>query len=86
MQKQVLWLMFLLSKEPVYLHIPVRHTRGADKIQFKVPTRIQPTYEHSPYYIGTKLWNSLTKETQEKENIYDFKKEINRMYKVYKKI
>ena len=45
-----------------------------------------PKYEHSPYHIGTKLWNDLRKEIQMKENVYDFKKEINRLHKKYKKI
>ena len=61
MQKQVLWLMYLLSKEPSYLHVPARHTRTTDKVQFKVPTKIFPIYEHSPYYIGTKLCNDFRK-------------------------
>ena len=85
MQKQLLGLMYLLSKEPLYLHVPVCQTRSTDNIQFKVPAKILPVYEHSPYYIGTKLWNDLSKEIQKKDNVYDFKKEINRLYKTYKK-
>ena len=86
MQRQILWLMYLLSKERSYLHVPSRETRSTDKIQFKVSTKILPMYEHSPYYIGTKLWNNLAKEVQNKENVYSFKKEVGRLYKAYKKI
>ena len=86
MQRQVLWLMYLLSKEPSFLHVPTRQTRSTDKIQFKVPTKILPIYEHSPYYIGTRLWNGLSKEIQNADNVYMFKREISRMYKKYKKV
>ena len=76
--------MYLLSKKPLYLHVPVR--QSTDKIQFKVPVKILPVYEHSPYHIVTKLWDDFSKEIPNKDNIYDFKKEINRLYKTYKKI
>ena len=61
-------------------------TRSADKIVFKVPGKISPVYECSPYYIGTKLWNDLSKSTQESHDIFVFEKEIDRMYKVYIKL
>ena len=86
MQRQLLWLMYLLSKEMSYIHVPARQTRNANKIQFKVPTKILPIYENSPYYIGTKLWNGLSKEVQCKENVYAFKKEIRNMYSTYQKV
>ena len=38
-----------------------------------------------PYYIGTKLWDNLPKETKECKNIFVFKKLISHLYKVYKK-
>ena len=55
MQKQLLWLMYVLSQDREYIKVPQRDTRGADKVVFKVPHRILPIYEHSPYYQGTKL-------------------------------
>ena len=57
MHKQLLWLMYILSKENKYLHVPARLTRNAQKVVFKVPARILPAYERSSFYIGTKLWN-----------------------------
>ena len=57
-QKQLLWLMYLVSKKEMYLKIPGRDTRRMDKVDFKVPTKISHVYGHSPYYIGTKLWDS----------------------------
>ena len=58
MQKQLLWLMYLLSKKEIYLKVPGRDTWSANKVNFKVPTKISHVYEHSPYYMGMKLWES----------------------------
>ena len=57
MRRQLLWLMYLLSKNVEYQRIANRETRSANKIIFKVPNTITHLYEHSPCYIGTKLWN-----------------------------
>ena len=64
MRKQLLWLMYLLSRDKSYLKVAYRVTRSADKISFKVPTKVLPVYERSPYYIGTKLWNEFSKDVQ----------------------
>ena len=56
MRMQLLWLMFILSKDESFLKVHNRVTRNAEKIVFKVPTKILPVYEHSPYYVGSKLW------------------------------
>ena len=50
MQKQLLWLMYLLSKTEKYRKIPGRDIHSANKVNFKVPTKIPHVYEHSPYY------------------------------------
>ena len=84
MQKQLLWLMYLLSKDSNLIKTLTRETRSTSKITFKVPTRITPKYEKSPFYIGTKLWNELAREIQHCNNVYEFKKEIYKKYPVYK--
>ena len=84
MQKQLLWLMYLLSKDANLIKTLTRETRSTSKITFKVPTRITPKYENSPFYIGTKLWNELSREIQHCNNVYEFKKEIYKKYPVYK--
>ena len=86
MRKQLLWLMYLLSRDKSFLKIANRVTRSADKICFKVPTKVSPVYERSPYYIGTKLWNEFSKEVQNLPNVYAFKKEIDRVNRVYVKL
>ena len=39
-------------------------------------------FTHTLYYIDSKLWNELDNDVQMKENIFDLKKEIARMYKI----
>ena len=55
MHKQLLGLMYVLSKQADYVKVAQRNTRSAEKVVFKVPNRILPIYEHSPYYQGTTL-------------------------------
>ena len=62
--QQLLWLMYILSRNDCYLYEHPRQTRNAQKIVFKVPIRISPAYERTPYYIGTKLWNELDVDTR----------------------
>ena len=70
-RKPLLCLMYLLSKDASFLHVPGRLPRTVDKIVFKVPTRIKPIYERSPYYIGTLLWNELSQSTKEANSIFE---------------
>ena len=84
MCKQLLWLMYLMSKDEEFLHIPARNTRNADKIMFKIPTRITPKFERSPFYIGSKLWEELSRDTQSVQSVHEFKKEIDKRYNKYK--
>ena len=83
MQKQLLWLMYIMSHDDLCIRAPLRETRAAQKIVLKVPTRILPVYEHSPYYKGTIFWNELDEETQRIDNIFVFRKEIAKLYKCY---
>ena len=83
MQKQLLWIMYIISRDETFIRIPPRETRIAMKKVFKTPAKITPVYEHSPYYQGTNLWNGLEKETQKKDNIFAFKKDIERHFKCY---
>ena len=64
----------------------IRDNRSADKVVFKVPTRISPLNESSPFYSGTKLWDKFTEETQRKDTVHAFKMDINRLFKSYEQI
>ena len=86
MRKQLLWLMYILSRDEDFLRVANRVTRSVDKIVFKVPAKISLTYERSPYYVGTKLWDELPKAIQDCGDIYAFKKEIAKMNRIYVKI
>ena len=86
MRKQLLWLMFILSRDDVFIKVPNRVTRSIDKIVFKVPAKILPVYERSPYYVGTNLWNELPVSVQDAPDIFTFKREIARMNRVYVKM
>ena len=59
MEKQLLGLMLIISKDSSYQQTLGRITHSAEKIVFKVPAKIRPVYERSQYYIGSELWNSL---------------------------
>ena len=83
MRKQLLWLMYIFSKEDNLLRIAARETRNASKIVFKVPHRISPIYEKSPFSVGTKLWDDLRMEVQHVKTVFDFKREIGRNYRKY---
>ena len=85
-RKQLLRLMFNLSKDKEFLKVPNRVTRGAGRVTFKVPAKIFPSYERSPFYVGTKLWDELTTSVQESVDIFAFKKEIDKLYRVYVKL
>ena len=43
-------------------------------------------YEHSPFYIGTKLWDDLPVAIQEAPDRFAFKKEIDSMNRLYVKL
>ena len=83
MQKQLLWLMYIMSRDGTFIRTPPRETRAASKLVFKVPVKILPVYEHSPYYQGTNLWNGLEKDTQLRDNIFAFKKDVDKLYNYY---
>ena len=79
-------LRYIMSRDEDFLRVPNRVTRSIDKIFFKVPAKITPIYERSPYYIGTKLWNKLPKSIQDCDDTFSFKKEIARLYRTYVKL
>ena len=84
-EKRMQKLMYLLSKSDKYIQAACRNARSANKVNFKVPTKITHVFDHSPYYIGTKLWENLPENVQKSDNVFVFKKEINRTHKAYKK-
>ena len=52
----------------------------------KVPTRITPKHEKSPFYVGTKLWDELPIKIQGANSVHEFKREIDKLYRTYKNL
>ena len=81
--RQLLGLQYLLYKKDTDRMITRVNTRSQQKYVFIVDTKIGKKYERSPYYIGTCLWNKMSKTVQDSENLFVFKKKIAHLYKVY---
>ena len=76
--------MYNLSNNQANIVILARNTRLHQKRGFQTETRIGSKYANSPFYRGTKLWNSLTKEKQDSDTIYAFKNITMKYNKPYK--
>ena len=60
----------LLYKKDTDRHVTRANTHSQQIYVFNVDTKIGKKYERSPYYIGTLLWNKLSKNIQGSENVY----------------
>ena len=56
--------MYIDSKNLGNRKICERDLRSAEKYIFKVDRKIGTKYQHSPFYVGTLLWNELNAVTQ----------------------
>ena len=74
--KQLLCLMYKLSKNPENRKVGNRITRQNEKYVFRTDIKIGVKYATSPFYKGTNLWNQLEKEIQFSDNIHVFKKHL----------
>ena len=72
--KQLLSLLYKMSKDQVNIVVPARNTRRQDRIVFRIDNKIGTKYACSPYYKGTKIWDTLPKEIQDADSIHVFKK------------
>ena len=81
-EKQLLSSMYIYSKCDNVRLVRERVTRANEKFVFKTETKIGTKYQNSPFYYGTTLWNNLSKEIQCSDNIFMFKKEITKQYKI----
>ena len=59
------------------------NTRNQNKYVFKTESKIGRKYKKSRYYLGTRLWNGIDKETQDSDSIFSFKRKIDKMYRKY---
>ena len=86
MRRQLLWLMYIDSKNPTNRKIIERVLRNVDKYVFKVDSKIGTKYQRSPFYLGTLLWNDLNATTQFARDIIHFKQLTSKKYTVYAKL
>ena len=81
---QLYTLMYKLSLRGMYRKIKNINTRKQQKYVFKTETKIGRKYEKSAYFIGTQMWDKLSKDVQLSMDVYEFKKNIAKMYKTFK--
>ena len=79
-ERQLLGLMYDISKNLSYILPPRANTRQADKLMFVTEIVNYDIYQNSPYYVGTRLWNKLKADVQKKQNRGEFKREIKKLY------
>ena len=82
---QLLVIMYKISRNPVNIVVPNRQTRQHQKLVFRIDSKIGTKYANSPYYKGVKLWDQLTREEQDIDNIHDFKACITKKNKTFVK-
>ena len=86
MRKQLLWLMYKESLDRNNRKQVNRVLRSNEIYIFKVENKIGTTYQRSPYYIGTLLWNELPVDTQKMNDIVRFKQLIGMRYCTYEEV
>ena len=82
-QKQLMNIMHgqaLKGNERVVTNV---NTRRQVKYVCKTETKMGRKYQHSPFFLGTQLWDSLDKETRDLPCRYAFKRKISMLYKKY---
>ena len=80
-QKQLLNIMFNQARKGIARNVTNVNTRRQAKYVFKRDTKMGRKYQKSPYFLGTRLWDNIDKETQELPCKFAFKKKIDLMYK-----
>ena len=82
-QKQLLNIMFIQARKGRSREIINVNTRRQQKYVFKLESKMGGKYQKSPYFLGTRLWDNIDKESQELPCKFAFKKKIDSLYKKY---
>ena len=83
-RNQLLLLMYKKSHDPTLHRVFPRNTRRSARTVFKTANYEGSLYKRSPYFVGSKLWDSLSHHDIELPDIYAFKarlKSHNRDYR-----
>ena len=78
---QLLSLMFKISKIEENRAVAVRMTRQQVKYVFRLDNRVGTKYSHSPYYVGSMLWDKLPRDIQFAESNFQFKDHVKKYTK-----
>ena len=85
-QRRKIQLLILMYKHKACHDVrrPVlRATRNAQRFNFFTERYHNLKYKNSPYYKGSELWKTLPLEVIDCDNIYEFKKCLNKIYRAY---
>ena len=82
-QKQLLSIMFIQAKKGRSRSVTNINTRRQSKYVFKIPAKMGKKYQKCPYFLGTRLWDTLEKTTQDIPCKFAFKKYIETLYRKY---
>ena len=73
---QLLLLMYKKSKDPGLHKVFPRNTRVSKRLVFKTDRYEGTLYNRSPYFVGAKLWYTLSLSYIELPDIFSFKKRL----------
>ena len=82
-RKDLIYLMYRLSKKPTYIKCARVNTRGNVKTRFNLMSKCTTKYLNSPLYRGSNLWDILDKNVQDMPTLKRFVSEIVKQYKIY---
>ena len=82
-QKQLLSIMFNQARKGRSRQKTNVNTRRQTKYVFKVETKMGGKYQKSHFFLGTRLWDTIDKESQDLLCRYAFKKKIDSLYNKY---
>ena len=82
-RNQLLLLMYKKSRDLSLHKVFQRNTRQSTRMAFKTANYQGTLYKRSPYFVGSKLWDSLPQHDIEVPDIFMFKARLKRMPKAY---
>ena len=82
-RSQLLLLMYKKKCDVTMHKVFPRNTRFSRRIVFKTDSKEGALYKRSPYFVGAKLWDSLSLDTIDLPDIYTFKARLKRLNPVY---
>ena len=80
---QLLLSMYKKSKDRGLHKVFARNMRGSNTIVFKMDQYEGTLYKHSPYFLGSKMWDELPVDIIELADDFLFKKRLKGMNRTY---